>query len=112
MTMVEDAVELLREISRKPDCWLYGTRFEPGLTSSELARAEDSFGFTFGPDHREFLTNVLPRGRWWPNWREAEGRHTVDILSALGRWLLLACLACRSRGSCVLGAPDGCRLLR
>ena len=40
-----------------------------GLSSDEIRSAEETFGFEFSPDHRDFLAAVQPAGdRWW-NWR-------------------------------------------
>jgi hypothetical protein len=45
-----------------------------GLTSDELARVEDEFGFEFADDHRSFLAAGLPVGESWPDWRSAPRR--------------------------------------
>lgn len=44
-----------------------GVKLEPGLSESELAGAECSFGFRFPPDLRALLGTVLPDG--WADWR-------------------------------------------
>ena len=44
----------------------------PGLSESELSAIEHEFGFTFAPDHREFLAAGLPTGRGWPDWRSPD----------------------------------------
>lgn len=49
---------------------------EPGLTDEEIARVEDTYGFQFADDHREFLSAGLPVGPSWPNWR-GEGRKSL-----------------------------------
>ena len=41
----------------------------PGLTQDEITAVEQEFGFTFAPDHRDFLAAGLPTGRHWPDWR-------------------------------------------
>ena len=47
-----------------------GVEFAPGLTESEVQRAEKSYGLTFPPDLRMLLNFALPIGKDWPNWRE------------------------------------------
>jgi len=47
-----------------------GVTFAPGLTDSEVKRAEDFHGFRFPPDLREFLMFALPTSKSWPNWRD------------------------------------------
>ena len=49
---------------------------EPGLAETELAGIESEFGFTFAPDHRDFLAAGLPTGSGWPDWR-APDRSTL-----------------------------------
>ncbi|MEV6299044.1 hypothetical protein AB0M02_06525 [Actinoplanes sp. NPDC051861] len=44
----------------------------PGLTEPELGGVESEFGFTFAPDHREFLAAGLPTGAGWPDWRSPD----------------------------------------
>ncbi|MEQ6902648.1 hypothetical protein [Nocardioides sp. YIM 152588] len=46
-----------------------GVRLDPGLSDKEMSRVEERFGFTFGPEHREFLQSALPVGKSWPDWR-------------------------------------------
>ena len=46
-----------------------GLRLDPGLSDDEVARVQDRFGFTFGPEHREFLQSVVAVGKSWPDWR-------------------------------------------
>ncbi|WP_436527346.1 hypothetical protein [Actinoplanes sp. HUAS TT8] len=66
------AAELLAASGRFP--------IAPGLTDSELTDVEAEFGFTFAPDHREFLAAGLPTGIGWPDWR---GRDRSALRSAL-----------------------------
>ena len=40
-----------------------------GLSEDELAGWEDRLGFRFAPDHRHLLSQVLPVGEGWPDWR-------------------------------------------
>lgn len=49
-----------------------GVDFAPGLTESEVQRAEEAYGLTFPPDLRMLLTFALPIGKGWPNWREID----------------------------------------
>ena len=46
-----------------------GLSFESGLTSGEIASAEECFGFHFPDDYREFLSEALPTGERFPDWR-------------------------------------------
>lgn len=41
-----------------------------GLSDSEFDDVEGRLDFRFGPDHREMLSEVLPLGERWPNWRD------------------------------------------
>ncbi|GAA4975868.1 hypothetical protein GCM10023205_48550 [Yinghuangia aomiensis] len=47
-----------------------GVAYAPGLDPAELRAAEESYGFTFAPEHRLLLTAALPLGPGWPDWRE------------------------------------------
>jgi hypothetical protein len=58
------AAELLAASGRFP--------IGPGLSDSELSAIEHEFGFTFAPDHRDFLAAGLPSGRGWPDWRSPD----------------------------------------
>ena len=49
-----------------------GVVCENGLAEGEIQLIENSFGFKFPPDLRAFLLYVLPSGKGWPNWRDAE----------------------------------------
>ncbi len=60
-----------------------GVRLEPGLTGQERETLERELGFTFGPEHAEFLGLALPVGSRRPAWRggdpeELRGRLGVD----------------------------------
>jgi len=57
---VERSVEFLRSL---------GAELSAGLSEKELVDVERTYGFTFSPDHREFLTLVQPVGEGWWNWR-------------------------------------------
>jgi len=48
-----------------------GVEFAHGLTESEFERIEQTYGFTFPPDLKEFLAFALPVSRGWPNWRNS-----------------------------------------
>lgn len=65
-----------------------GVVFAPGLTDSEVARAEAAHGFRFPPDLEEFLRYALPVSKGWPDWRELEERPIVESL----RWPLTGIL--------------------
>jgi hypothetical protein len=54
--LVREAVERLRRS---------GVNLEPGLREAEIARIEETFGFGFGSEHREFLSAALPTGDSW-----------------------------------------------
>ena len=58
--IVDRAVELVRRAR---------ITLDRGLSDTELLDIEQRFGFTFAPDHREFLAEVLPVGDLWMNWR-------------------------------------------
>lgn len=42
-----------------------GVRLDAGLSDEEVSRVQDRLGFTFGPEHREFIQSALPVGKWW-----------------------------------------------
>jgi hypothetical protein len=46
-----------------------GVRLDRGLSDGEVSRVQARLGFTFGPEHREFLQAALPVGQLWPDWR-------------------------------------------
>jgi hypothetical protein len=46
-------------------------RFATGLTAAEFCKIEETYGFTFPPDLREFLAYALPVSEGWVNWRDA-----------------------------------------
>lgn len=46
-----------------------GVRLDRGLSDGEVSRVQDRLGFTFGPEHREFLQSAVPVGDSWPDWR-------------------------------------------
>jgi hypothetical protein len=49
-----------------------GFSVEPGLTAAELARAEERFAIRFPPDLAEFLSQGLPSGDRFPQWRSLD----------------------------------------
>jgi hypothetical protein len=51
---------------------------QPGLSETELERAEQWLGAAFAPDHRAFLREVLPHGHGWPDWRHLDPRVAYD----------------------------------
>lgn len=58
-----------------------GIRFEDGLSDDECCRAEQTFGFRFPDDLREFLRTALPVGDGFPNWRSGDDATLRDRLS-------------------------------
>lgn len=63
--VVTQAVERLR---------VAGVELSPGLSDVSISRVQDSLGFVFGPEHREFLQTVLPQGGSWPDWRRSSAQ--------------------------------------
>lgn len=59
-SLVAQSIRRLRDV---------GVRLDPGLSDAEVAGVERKCGFTFGPEHREFLQLKMPVGRGWPDWR-------------------------------------------
>ncbi len=57
------AVKFLREI---------GETLTPGLSDMELMAAQSTYGVQFGTDHRELLSEALPAGDGWFNWRNLD----------------------------------------
>jgi hypothetical protein len=53
-----------------------GITIAPGLTESEIDRAESVIGARFPPDLRSFLSEGLPAGGRFPDWREP---HSTEI---------------------------------
>lgn len=47
-----------------------GVRFDRGLSDQEVSRVQNRLGFTFGPEHRQFLQSAVPVGESWPDWRD------------------------------------------
>jgi hypothetical protein len=58
-----------------------GVIFEPGLTDSELQRAEEAYSLTFPPDLAAFLQFGLPVSERWPNWRELNNEGIERMLN-------------------------------
>jgi hypothetical protein len=58
--LVDDAIAVLRRCD---------VELGPALTEHELSEIERTYGFLFGPDHRELLSKVLPLGQRWVDWR-------------------------------------------
>ncbi|KAH0453448.1 hypothetical protein IEQ34_017772 [Dendrobium chrysotoxum] len=55
----------------------------PGLSPSELTRAEAEFGFSFPPDLRAFISLGLPSGPGFPDWRSPSHlRPLLDLPAA------------------------------
>src|SRR5437868_3958640 len=55
--------------------------FEDGLTDLEIARTEETYGFRFPHDLREFLQTALPTGFGFPNWRSGDERALREQLA-------------------------------
>ena len=51
-----------------------GFTIAPGLTSAEADQAEAVIGAKFPPDLRGFLSEGLPLGKGFPNWREPNSK--------------------------------------
>lgn len=83
MTIVDEAITLL--VESVPSDWVkWGrTDFDSGLSVRELQDAEDRYGVQFGPDHREFLSKVLPLGARWPNWRDLDNASIAGQIARL-----------------------------
>lgn len=58
-----------------------GVAFAPGLMPKELSAAETRFGFTFPPDLRAFLSNAMPVGAKFPNWRNLDDPSLASTFS-------------------------------
>lgn len=58
-----------------------GVSFEPGLTESEVQEAQESYGFSFPPDLKEFLACGLPVLKNWPNWRNVDDQGIWRMLN-------------------------------
>lgn len=57
-------------------------QFDPGLSDTEVRRAEERYKFRFPPDLRELLQVALPRGPKFPDWRSGsveEIREWLDL---------------------------------
>lgn len=46
-----------------------GIKFAKGLSPEEFKSAEEYYGISFPDDYREFLSEALPVGKSFPNWR-------------------------------------------
>jgi hypothetical protein len=57
-----------------------GVTISPGLSDAELTRAESVVGARFPPDLRSFLSEGLPAGRGFPQWREPESAEIREQL--------------------------------
>jgi len=60
-------------------------RVTPGLTRSELSEVEVRYDFTFAPDHRALLSEVLPTGQDWPDWRHGNSDELRELVSMPSR---------------------------
>lgn len=57
-----------------------GVAIAPGLAAAEADRAEAVIGAKFPADLRAFLSEGLPSGKGFPNWREPESEAIRDQL--------------------------------
>jgi len=57
-----------------------GIEIAPGLTDAQLERAEAVIGAKFPPDLRAFLSEGLPVGDRFPDWREPNSKAIRDQL--------------------------------
>ncbi len=60
-------------------------RVSPGLSRSKLSEVEVRYDFTFAPDHRDLLSEVLPTGRDWPDWRHGNSDELRELVSMPSR---------------------------
>ena len=44
-------------------------KLDRGLSDKEVSQVQNRLGFTFGPEHREFIQSAMPVGGSWPDWR-------------------------------------------
>ena len=58
-----------------------GVEIDAGLTLAEFDRIEQTYGFRFPPDLREFLSIGLPVSRKWMDWRGADDKAIRDRLN-------------------------------
>jgi len=58
-----------------------GVPIRPGLTETELAGVESVVRTALPPDLREFLSEGLPLGKGFPNWRDPESSAIHDQLA-------------------------------
>jgi len=58
-----------------------------GLSEEELAGWEDRLGFRFAPDHRHLLSQILPVGEGWPDWRADSKKILLDRMEGPRREL-------------------------
>jgi hypothetical protein len=72
-----DLIELLKNAQRR-------VAFSDGLTDIEVARTEETYGFRFPVDLRNFLQTALPIGFPFPDWRAEDDPNVREML----RWPL------------------------
>lgn len=58
-----------------------GVALAPGLSALEANDAEQRFGFVFPEDLRELLSNFLPVGEDFPNWRNLDDPSLLDMMA-------------------------------
>ncbi|HYH65553.1 MAG TPA: hypothetical protein VD866_12725 [Urbifossiella sp.] len=66
----------------------WGVELAPGLTDTELSRAEEHVGCAFPPDLRSFLQAALPVGKNWPDWRHPESEYIASRLGWAERGMM------------------------
>lgn len=57
-----------------------GAALNAGLSESELYDVEARYAFVFGPDQREMLSQAVPTGKNWPDWRHDDERSIRERL--------------------------------
>ena len=60
---------------------VWGVQFDTGLTDAEVEKVQETYGFLFPPDLRQFLQHALPVSKAWLNWRDDSEnaiRHRFD----------------------------------
>jgi len=57
-----------------------GVMFENGLTKAEVALVEETYGFQFPPDLRNFLQTALPKHFPFVNWRSGNDAYIQELM--------------------------------
>lgn len=65
----------------KPTLERAGVVFEPGLSAQEIHQIETNYGFRFPLDYCAFLMDSLPVSRGFVDWRNADEKQILKMLS-------------------------------